>query len=681
MRYQNNSFDVRWIGNNIQSYDALLIELTNLADDDNKKSDLIDALTIKRITNLYENVGQSFSSDHALRWSHEESRRNLIKLLNLFPKDKRIALIAGSYCGETTLLSADPDHEVYLKDFTRKVFLEDGWYNDVANIQPDFVWTWESFIKNLAMYVKSNIHALHDVLSFIPEDSIALFFKEIGVEKLLTVDDLDSLLQKYDFLEPLFLNEINNQISKLEDVPGILKKISPNCLKKFYNKLSEKIPRLAYDINAFAYVLGCFPDSQFSASTIAALKKSAPKEMGVDTLINDHNKLIQVVFNLNPKLRLRFLKNLGVINYINTSTTPEKRDLKNMLFQLLSSDWHGERRSQRCELDFLTSRVVSRTTTKDASLYGKHPILDGAMGFEAYLKSKNLDVTRSDNWKDNVETCRVWIPSLLQDCFLRPAWNNDQEFCQRINESAINKLKLLAETGRYPEAELAMIIVSLAANKPVEADRWLEKFKAWNTWFAWQEYKNNRVAMKGLTVVCQELSKNTDFEFNCPTWITDDRQKEIFISLVNTMKTLLNKMSDADKQRIMDYFKSPAFNFLKDTDMTKYRAAVIVQQSFKLPLSAPKDDCTHSCVTPVLPPAYATLFPKNLDNLDPEDTLRVGPLGGRASFFGGLTDMQLVASLQVPSHSLAVLGVEIDDSDIQEAELINENDVLSPMQI
>lgn len=224
MPYQNNVFNASDIAESIHSCDSLIAELKKL--DDDKKCALIDALTLKKITNLCENAGHSFSSDDALRRAHDESKRNLIELIGLFPKDRRVKLISSTFRSESTLVSHDPNHDVcsrfyqtsadvYLKDFTETVYFKDGYYNNVVNI-PDFVWSWESFVTSLAMYVKNKNnkqieHALHDVLEFIPEDTAEQFFNEIGVEKLLSFKNLDSLLIKYKICETLVLNEMNKK--------------------------------------------------------------------------------------------------------------------------------------------------------------------------------------------------------------------------------------------------------------------------------------------------------------------------------------------------------------------------------------------------------------------------------------------------------------------------------------
>ena len=648
MRYEDNSFGANEIAFSIHSADRLMTELEKLGDDAEKKSALIDALTLKKITSLYENADASFSRDDALRRSHDESKRNLIKLIGLFPKDRRVALIASSFRSESTIVNYSRSYqiadEVYLKDFAEKVFFEDGCYNNLVNM-PDFVWTWESFVKSLAIYVtgKNNEqieNALHDVLLFIPEDSAEQFFKAISVEKLLSLNSLDSLLQKYDFCETLILNGMNNEITKLEDISKILRKIPPNSLKKCYDKLSEKIPALADDINAFAYVLACFPEHQS-----ATLINAAPTFRGVDTLITDHNKLIQVVFNLNPKLRLAFLKNLGVIDSLKAEMTSEKQASKNVLRQLLSV------RDQRFEFDRLTRYVAPQAATSDAH---RHVLGSANEEFELFLTGRGLDVKKSDDWKKNVEMCRGWIPGLLRDCFLHLTWGSDREFCQQIHHSAFNKLILLAETGRYPEAELAMLMVSLAENKPVEAGYWLEKFKAWNTWFAWDEYKNNRRVMKGLTVACQEFHERLDFEFNCPMSITNDKRNDIFSSLVNTVRIVLSHLGDADKQRILDYFKSPAFNCLTDEDIAKYKGAVIVQKVVELPLELP-----------LAVPLEKDTSPFNLDGEKLPPTI-----GKSANFFNAHSRQKeemlaIVAGLVVPSNALPVVGTLVVEEEVK----------------
>src|SRR3990167_9742453 len=137
MRYEDNSFGANEIAFSIHSADRLMTELEKLGDDAEKKSALIDALTLKKITSLYENADASFSRDDALRRSHDESKRNLIKLIGLFPKDRRVALIASSFRSESTIVNYSRSYqiadEVYLKDFAEKVFFEDGCYNNLVN--------------------------------------------------------------------------------------------------------------------------------------------------------------------------------------------------------------------------------------------------------------------------------------------------------------------------------------------------------------------------------------------------------------------------------------------------------------------------------------------------------------------------------------------------------------------
>lgn len=630
MRYQVHGYNPGEIAENIRRCDDFMIELQKL--DDAKKSALIDAITLEKIIHLDSDSSHSYSSSHALYWAHEKSKRNLIKLIGLFPKNRRVALIASAFRSDSALFSYDFNHDVF-----------------------EFVGTWESFVKNLAMYVKSKNdqqieRALLGVLEFIPEDSIGQFFKEIGVAKLLSLSGIGSLLEQYDFCKTLILSEVNNLIGELEDVPAVLHKIPWNSLKRFYDKMSEKIPRLANDINAFAYVLACFPN-QYSALQIAKLIDAAPASMGVDTLINDHNKLIQVVFNLNPKLRLKFLKNLGVIDHLKTRVTPEKQALKNVLRQLLPQPWETAK-NQRLEFDDLTRCAASQVATIDA-----HKGVPGSANgqFEIFLKNRGLDVKKPDDWKQNVEVCRVWIPGLLRDCFLRPAWESDREFCQQIHNSCVNKLKILAEAGRYPEAELAMVLVSLAANKPVEANFWIAKFKAWNTWFAWEEYKDNRRVMKGLTVVCQELCQRLNFEFNSPVSITNNTQSEIFCSFVDTMKTILSNMGDADRQKIVAYFKSPLFNCLADEDRAKYKRAVIVQRRADIPFAVLADRP---------PPPLGYLGVENLPSTSRQEARRRSLDERSPSFFTAHPSREadllaIVAGLQVPNNALPAVGAVV----------------------